>query len=63
MGACSVCFNDDLNQTFAAMFAEFEIIKNFGLARTKSVYVINHGLAPYFKTLVNLISEKSDYFI
>ena len=63
MGGCSVCFNDDLNHTFAAMFAEFEIVTNFGLARTKSVYVINCGLAPYFKRLVNLISEKSGYFI
>lgn len=61
MGGCSFCFNDELNETFTAMFPEFEIVKNVGLAITKSKQVINHGLAPYFKILLDLILEKSDY--
>lgn len=36
MGGCSFCFNDELNETFTAMFPEFEIVKNVGLAITKS---------------------------
>lgn len=36
MGGCSFCFNDELNETFTAMFPEFEIVKNVGLAILKS---------------------------
>ena len=50
MGGCSGCFNDDIDETFLAMFPDLKsVLNNFSLARTKSSYVINHGLAPCFK--------------
>ena len=44
------------------MFPEFKSVKLFSMARTKSVYVINHGIAPYFKSLLKADKEKSDMF-
>ena len=50
MGGCSGHFNDDINETFLAIFPDLKsVLNNFSLVRTKSSYVINHGLAPYFK--------------
>ena len=45
--------NDELGKTFAAMFPQLKILYNFNLARTKFMYVINHGLAPLFKSMLN----------
>ena len=45
--------NDDLRKTFAAMFPQLKNLYKFNLARTKSMYVINHGLAPFFKSMLN----------
>lgn len=41
MSGYSVRYNDDLTETLSAM-----------LARTKSMYAVNHGLAPLFKSLL-----------
>ena len=50
MSGCSGRFNDNINETFLAMFPDLKsVLINFSLAITKSSYVINHGLAPYFK--------------
>ena len=50
MSGVSVRFNDNIGETFSAMFLDINF-KDFSLNRTKSMYVINHGLAPYFQTL------------
>ena len=52
--------NDELGKTFAAMFPQLKSLYNFNLARTKSMYVINHGLAPFFKPMLNDSLQKSD---
>lgn len=52
MSGVSVRFNDDIVETLKAMFPELNNLKDFSLGRTKSMYVINHGLAPYFKALL-----------
>lgn len=44
--------NDELSSTFAAMFPDSNIAKSFNLARTKAMYTITHGLAPYFKSVL-----------
>ena len=46
MGGYSIHSNNDLSLTFAVMFPKLK--RTFNMARTKSMYVINHGLAPYF---------------
>ena len=51
MSGVSVQFNDDMREIFSAMFPDINF-KDFFFNRTKSVYVINHGLAPYFQTLL-----------
>ena len=39
MGGCSGCFNDNIDETFLAMFPDLKsILNNFSLARTKSSY-------------------------
>ena len=60
MTGYSVRSNDDLSLTFAAMF--HELTRTFNMARTKSMCVINHGLAPYFKSLLKTSVDRSDIF-
>ena len=60
MSGYSVRSNDDLSLTFAAMFPELK--RTFNMARTKSMYVINHRLAHYFKSLLKASIDRSDIF-
>ena len=60
MSEYSIRSNDDLFEMFSAMFPEFKSVKLFSMARTKSMYVINQGIAPYFKSLLKADVEKSD---
>jgi len=43
---------DGLNELFKEMFPDSTIAKKFQLSRTKCSYITNHGLAPYFKSLL-----------
>ena len=52
MDGFSVRSNDELNETLSAMFPDSEIAGSFSMARTKSMYAINHGIYPYFKSLL-----------
>ena len=60
MSGYSVHSIDDLSLTSAVMFPELS--RTFNLARTKSVYVINYGPAPYFKSLLKSSIDRSDIF-
>ena len=53
----SMCSNDDLGKTFAAMFPQLN------LARTKFMYVINHGVASLFKSMLNNSLQKSNIHV
>ena len=53
----SVRNNDDIKATFATMFPDSNITKMMTLNRTKSMYAINHGLAPFCKSALMLISK------
>ena len=55
--------NDELTETFAAMFPDSRIAKSFSLARTKSMYTVTHGLAPYFKSVLVSTLDKSDVHV
>ena len=64
MGGCSGRFNDDINETFLAVFPNLKsVLNNFSLARTESSYVINHGLAPYFKNWLETALQKSEVYV
>ena len=60
MSGYSVRSNSDLNLTFAVMFPKVKTI--FNTTRTKSMYVIKHGLAPYFKYLLKISIDRSNIF-
>ena len=54
---------EQLNCTLKAMFPDSKITEAFSMGRTKSMYMINHGLAPFFKSLVLSELNKSGIFV
>lgn len=63
MSGFSARSNEDMNETLAEMFPEFETAKSFQMSRSKSMYVVNHGLAPYFKSLLKSNLHKADFLV
>ena len=41
----------DINELFLSVFSDSHIAKSFKLSKTKCAYLINFGIAPYFKVL------------
>ena len=41
---------DDLHELFRAMFPDSKVAEKFSMARTKTTYTINYGLAQFFAT-------------
>ena len=53
-----------LNELFKVMFKDSDIAKDFKLGKTKCTYLINFGLAPYFKQeLLNSIKASSHFVV
>ena len=52
-----------LNDLFKAMFIGSEIAKSFQLSKTKCGYLINYGLAPYFKDVLLKSINSSEFFV
>ena len=52
MSDYSIRPNDNLTETLSAMFPQCKSIRNFNLARTESMYAVNHGIGPFFKSLL-----------
>ena len=52
-----------LNGLFKAMFIDSEIAKSFQLSKTKCGYLINYGLAPYFKDVLLKSINSSEFFV
>ena len=52
-----------LNCTLKAMFLDSKIAEAFSMGRTKSMHMINHGFAPFFKSLLLSKWNKSDIFV
>ena len=52
-----------LNELFKVMFKDSEIAKGFALSRTKCTYLINFGLAPYFRQELLDSIKTSPYFV
>jgi len=53
---------DGINELFKVMFSDSEVAKQFLLSRTKCTYVINHGLAPHFKSVLIDDIQKSPFY-
>ena len=45
------------------MFPGSKVARNFSMARTKGMYAINHGIAPYFKSLLLSNINTSDIHV
>ena len=54
---------EQLNYTLKAMFPDCKIAEAFSVGRTKSMYMINHGFAPFFNSLLLSELNKSDIFL
>ena len=52
-----------LNDLFRLMLIDSEIAKSFQLSKTKCGYIINFGLAPYFKEHLLKSLRVSPYFV
>ena len=63
MSGYSARSNEDMNETLAAMFPEFEATKSFQMSRSKSMHVVNHSLAPYFKSVLKTNLHKADFLV
>ena len=55
--------NNDISNCFCATFPNNATAEEFSLGRTKSTYVVNHGLSPYFKELLTQNVNLSDFFV
>ena len=62
MHSVLVRLNNDIRETYSAIFLDINF-KDFSLSRAKSMYVINHVLAPYFQTLLIDTLEKSKIYV
>ena len=51
-----------LNKLFRSVFTDSKIIKSFQLSKTKCGYIMNFGLAPYFKDFLLKEIKASDCF-
>lgn len=62
MSRCSLRFSGDLGDTFIMCHVPWdeESGKNFSMAWSKSAFGVKHGLAPYFKTLLQTTLEKAE---
>ena len=63
MSGYSARSNEDMNETLAAIFPEFEATKSFQMSQSKSMYIVNHGLAPYFKSVLKTNLHKAEFLV
>ena len=63
MSGYSARSNEDMKETLASIFPELEATKSFQMSRSKSMCVVNHGLAPYFKSLLKTNLHKADFLV
>ena len=55
--------SDHKSDQFATMFPDSKIAKEFSCARTKSMYFVTHGLAPFFKKLLVDAVKELDHYV
>ena len=53
----------NINDTFKRMFPDSKAAEEFSMSSSKISYIVNHGLAPYFKTILKDEITKSDCYI
>ena len=63
MSGYSAHSNEDINEALAAMCPEFKATKSFQMSQSKSMYAGNHGLTPYFKSVLKTNLHKADFLV
>ena len=53
----------NMNDTFKRMFPDSKVAEEFSMITSKLSYIVNHRLAPYFKTILKDEITKSDCYI
>ena len=56
----SSCY--EIANTLKAMCSDSQIAKDFKLGRLKLVYIVNYGLAPYFKQLLDVKLKRAPLY-
>ena len=51
------------NDLFCTMFHDSDVAKNFACGKTKCSYIVNFGVAPYFKELFDATLNEVEYFV
>ena len=59
--SCRSC--DNVSKLFSRMFNDSEIAKSFSVGRTKCGYMINFGIAPYFKKMLLEKLKLTPFFV
>ena len=54
---------DEINDIFSPMIFDSPTDSELCMTRTKNMYDITHGLAPYFKSILVNSLNKSDLFV
>ncbi len=54
---------NDLSKRFAQMFPDSEVARNFKQGKTKAMYSIRFGLAPYFFAQLKEAVKMSEYYV
>ena len=54
--------NRSIVDCFKKVFPDSEITKNMSIGKTKSMYLVKHGTAPYLKSLLEGDIKKSVIF-
>ena len=52
----------DIKHIFISMFGEQEVLSKFSLSKTKCAYIINYGIAPYFKESLTKSIKESPFY-
>ena len=53
----------NMNDTFKRMFPDSKVAEEFSMIKSKVSYIVNHRLAPYFKTILKDEITKFDCYI
>ena len=53
----------DVTITFQTIFPNSAIAKSFSVARIKGTYFANHGMAPYFKSILMSEVKSSNIYV
>jgi hypothetical protein len=55
--------NEDISLTFRSMFPDDQVVSNFTCGKDKTKYLVNYGIGPWVKELLNIQLDNSVYVV